>query len=209
MCAIPAIWRDVPRLEGRHALLEPLQAAHAGELAQACADGALWELWYANVPRPEAMPAYVDAALRAREAGTQLPFVVRDAAGRVAGTTRFYELAPEVPRLSIGYTWYAASAQRTGLNTQAKRLLLAHAFEAMGCIAVGFETSWFNHASRAAIARLGAKQDGVLRHHRRHADGSVRDTVVFSILDSEWPAVKRHLLGRGAGGAPWQHGAQA
>ncbi|HEY4555684.1 MAG TPA: GNAT family protein, partial [Lysobacter sp.] len=111
----------------------------------------------------------------------------------VVGTTRFYDLDPATPRASIGYTWYARRVQRTGLNTEAKRLLLAHAFETLGCIAVGFETSWFNHASRAAIARLGAKQDGVIRSHFRHADGSVRDSVVFSIVDSEWPAVKRHL----------------
>jgi RimJ/RimL family protein N-acetyltransferase len=123
-------------------------------------------------------------------------FSVRDAAGDLVGTTRYYDLDLTVPRLSIGYTWYAQRAQRTGLNTEAKLLLLAHAFETLGCIAVAFETSLFNHASRTAITRLGAKQDGVLRNHKRHADGSIRDTVVFSIIDSEWEAVKRNLLGR-------------
>ena len=122
-----------------------------------------------------------------------LAFVVRDPSGAIVGTTRFYDIDRSVPRVSIGYTWYAARAQRTGLNTEAKLLLLGHAFDALGCIAVAFETSWFNHASRTAIARLGAKQDGVLRSHRRHADGSVRDTVVFSILDGEWAAVRSHL----------------
>jgi RimJ/RimL family protein N-acetyltransferase len=128
--------------------------------------------------------------------GRILPFVVRDAAGDIVGSTRFYDLEPTVPRVSIGYTWYAPRVQRTGLNTEAKLLLLTHAFETLGCISVVFETSWFNQRSRAAIARLGAKQDGVLRNHRRHADGSPRDTVIFSILDNEWPAVKRNLLSR-------------
>ena len=120
-------------------------------------------------------------------------FVVKDAAGEVVGSTRYYALDAGVPRLNIGYTWYQRRVQRSGLNTEAKLLLLRHAFEAMGCIGVGFETSWFNHASRTAIARLGAKQDGVLRNHKRHADGTPRDTVVFSIIDNEWPAVRSHL----------------
>lgn len=185
-------WSHAPVLEGRHVRLEPLQAAHAGALAEAAADGELWTRWYTSVPRPEAMRAYVDAAI-APSAPGMLPFVVRDAAGAVVGTTRYYDLDRATPRLQIGYTWYAARVQRTGLNTEAKLLLLAHAFDTLGCIAVGFQTSWFNHASRAAIARLGAKQDGVIRHHLRHADGSIRDTVTFSIIDSEWPAVRTHL----------------
>jgi RimJ/RimL family protein N-acetyltransferase len=126
--------------------------------------------------------------------GQALPFVVRDADGVVVGCTRYYDVDPVVPRVQIGYTWYAQRVQRTGLNTEAKLLLLGHAFEKLQCICVGFETSWFNQASRAAIARLGAKQDGVLRSHRRHADGSVRDTVAFSIIESEWPAVTRNLI---------------
>ena len=127
-------------------------------------------------------------ALDKQAQGIEVPFVVRDADGEVVGSTRFYDWILPIPRLSIGYTWYAPRVQRTGLNTEAKLLLLTHAFETLGCASVYLETSWFNHASRTAIARLGAKQDGVLRNHRRHADGSLRDTVVFSILDSEWPA---------------------
>ena len=186
-------WRQVPELRGRHVVLEPLQAAHAPALRQALGDGELSRCWYTNVPAPDVVEQHVAAALEAQAQGTALPFVVRDAAGAVVGSTRFYALDSSVPRLNIGYTWYQRRVQRTGLNTEAKLLLLRHAFEAMGCIAVGFETSWFNHASRTAIARLGAKQDGVLRNHKRHADGTPRDTVVFSIIDSEWPAVRSHL----------------
>lgn len=191
--SLPLAWRQAPTLQGRHARLEPLSGAHADELREALGDGALSRLWYTNVPAPDQAGAWVAAALRMRDEGTALPFVVRDASGAVVGSTRYYDLLPEVPRLSIGYTWYAPAAQRTGVNTETKQMLLAHAFEQWGCLSVVFETSWFNHASRAAIARLGAKQDGVLRGHKRHADGSVRDTVIFSILDSEWPAVRRHL----------------
>ncbi|MFC3128845.1 GNAT family N-acetyltransferase [Coralloluteibacterium stylophorae] len=190
---IASAWRSVPTLRGRHATLEPLQAAHADGLCAALGDGALSRLWYTNVPAPERAAAYVDAALEAQAQGRALPFVVRDGQGAVVGSTRLYALEPEVPRLCIGYTWYAPAAQRTGINTEAKLMLLGHAFGTLRCIGVGFETSWFNHASRAAIARLGAKQEGVLRNHKRHADGTPRDTVVFSILDTEWPAVQRHL----------------
>jgi RimJ/RimL family protein N-acetyltransferase len=186
-------WSRAPVLEGRHVRLEPLRAAHVEDLCLAAADGELWSRWYTNVPRAEAMHAYVDAALSSPAAATMLPFVVRDAGGDIVGTTRYYDTDPATPRLQIGYTWLAARVQRTGLNTEAKMLMLAHAFEALACIAVGFQTSWFNHASRAAIARLGAKQDGVIRNHLRHADGSIRDTVTYSIIDSEWPAVKTHL----------------
>ena len=189
-------WREVPTLRGRDVALEPLHADHADGLRAAACDGALWELWYTNVPDPTAVAGYIATALVMQAAGTAQVFLVRDAAGDIVGTTRFYDIDATVPRLSIGYTWYAHRVQRTGLNTEAKLLLLGHAFETLGCIAVGFETSWFNHASRTAIARLGAKQDGVLRSHRRHADGSVRDTVVFSILASEWPAVQRSLQAR-------------
>ena len=180
-------------LRGRHVSLEPLDPGHSGALGEAAADGELWQRWYTSVPRSEAVDDYIATALAAQAAGSVLAFAVRDASGTIVGTTRYYDIDRSVPRLSIGYTWYAQRVHRTGLNTEAKLLLLAHAFEVLGCIAVGFETSWFNHASRAAIARLGAKQDGILRSHRRHADGSVRDTVVFSILDNEWPAVRAHL----------------
>ena len=183
-------------LPGRHVRLEPLQSTHADGLRRATADGELWRRWYTSVPTPEAIDDYIAAALALQEAGTSLVFVVRDADGEVVGTTRYYDIDMSVPRLSIGYTWYAQRVQRTGLNTEAKLLLLGHAFESLGCAAVALETSWFNHASRTAIARLGARQDGVLRNHRRHADGTLRDTVVFSIIDGEWPAVKSNLTAR-------------
>ncbi len=183
-------------LRGRHVVLEPLQVEHAASLRAAAADGELWRCWYTNIPMPDAVDDYIASALKMQEAGDALVFSVRDDAGDLVGTTRYYDLDEAVPRLSIGYTWYAQRAQRTGLNTEAKLLLLGHAFETLGCVAVALETSSFNHASRTAIARLGAQQDGILRSHKRHADGSVRDTVVFSIIDSEWPAVKRNLFAK-------------
>lgn len=186
-------WTTAPTLRGEHVTLEPLQPAHADGLRAALGDGALSRLWYTNVPAPVQVDDYIAAALDVKVQGREQPFVVRDSEGVIVGSTRYYDLDATVPRLQIGYTWYAPRVQRTGLNTEAKLLLLAHAFETLGCICVGFETSWFNRASRTAIARLGAKQDGVLRSHRRHADGSVRDTVAFSIIESEWPAVKRSL----------------
>ncbi|MFC3552195.1 GNAT family N-acetyltransferase [Lysobacter cavernae] len=187
-------WTATPTLSGDHVALEPLQPAHADGLRAALDDGELSRLWYTNVPAPTQVDDYIAAALDMQAQGTAQSFVVRDGDGTIVGSTRFYDLDATVPRVQIGYTWYAPRVQRSGLNTEAKLLLLTHAFEALGCICVGFETSWFNHASRTAIARLGAKQDGVLRSHRRHADGSVRDTVVFSIIGSEWPAVKRNLM---------------
>ena len=188
-----ADWTRPPRLQGSHVALEPLQSAHADGLRDAAADGSLWELWYTNVPMPGEVDAYVDAALAMQAAGSALAFAVRDAHGRIVGTTRYYDLLPATPRLQIGYTWYARSVQRTALNTEAKLLLLEHAFEAMGCACVGLQTSTHNAASRAAIARLGAREEGILRHHLRHRDGSLRDTVNFSIIDGEWPAVKAGL----------------
>lgn len=189
-------WATTPTLAGRRVRLEPLDAQHADGLRLATADGQLSTLWYANVPAPEAVDAYIADATSRRDAGRDMPFVVRDAGGDIVGTTRYYDLAADVPRLNIGYTWYARRVQRSGLNIEAKALLLGHAFDVLGCMAVGFETSWFNRASREAIARLGARQDGVLRAHKRHADGSIRDTVVFSILQAEWPAVRTHLSRR-------------
>lgn len=186
-----------PTLAGRHVRLAPLEAAHADALRAAAADGALWTIAYTSVPGPEAgaMEAYIATALAQRDAGVAAPFVVQDAHGRVVGSTRFYDIDVAVPRAKIGYTWYAAGAQRTGLNTEAKRLLLAHAFDAMGCACVALETSHLNLRSQAAIARLGAHRDGVLRAHQRHKDGSLRDTVVFSILAGEWAAVRDRLDG--------------
>jgi RimJ/RimL family protein N-acetyltransferase len=186
-------WSTVPTLRGRHVTLEPLQMSHVPALQRALGEGELSRCWYTNVPAPEDAARYVTAALEVQVQGRALAFAVGNARGEIVGSTRLYALDADVPRLNIGYTWYHLSVQRTGLNTEAKLLLLRHAFETLGCISVGFETSWFNQASRNAIARLGAKQDGVLRNHKRHADGSRRDTVVFSIIDSEWPAVKAHL----------------
>jgi RimJ/RimL family protein N-acetyltransferase len=188
----PEVWRST-RLVGRHVSLEPLGLEHVDGLRLALEGDTLSQLWYTGVPKAADVDAWVCAALDKHAQGLEVPFAVRDADGEVVGSTRFYELDPAVPKLSIGYTWYALRVQRSGVNTEAKLLLLTHAFETLGCISVVFETSWFNHASRTAVARLGAKQDGVLRNHRRHADGSKRDTVVFSIIDSEWPAVKRNL----------------
>jgi RimJ/RimL family protein N-acetyltransferase len=180
-------------MRGRHVALEPLRMAHAEGLRAAASDGRLWELQFTNVPTPDDVDGWLEAALAKQAAGEQLAFVVRDAGGRVVGSTRYYELLPETPRLCIGYTWYARSVQRTGLNTVAKLLLLGHAFEALGCASVGFHTCTLNLASRAAIARLGAREEGILRQHLRHRDGSLRDSVCFSILDSEWPVVQAGL----------------
>jgi len=193
-------WKSPPRLAGRHAALEPLSTSHADGLRAALGAGELSRCWYSSVPAPQDAAAYIDAALEQQARGASWAFAVLDAAGEVVGSTRCYDMDAAVPRLQVGYTFYAPRVQRTGVNTEAKFLLLGHAFEAMGCICVGFETSWFNQRSRQAILRLGARQDGVLRSHRRHADGSVRDTVAFSIIESEWPAVKRNLLDRLARG---------
>lgn len=181
-------------LSGRHASLEPLSAAHHDDLLPAVRDGELWRLWYTSVPTPEGMRAEIERRLELQRAGSMLPFAVRSlASGAIVGMTTYMNIDAKNRRVEIGSTWYAKSAQRTPLNTECKLLLLAHAFEALGCVAVEFRTSYFNHASRRAIERLGAKQDGLLRSHMRHADGSLRDTCVYSILALEWPAVKRHL----------------
>ncbi len=194
-------WLAPVTLRDSAVTLEPLSRDHVEGLQRAVADGELWRLWYTSAPRPEATAAYVETALAAQASGTALPFVVRDRDGEIVGTTRYYDITPAHRRLSIGYTWYAARVQRSALNTQAKQLLLGHAFEHGRAIAVEFQTHWLNHRSRAAIARLGAKQDGVLRNHMLMADGSYRDTVVFSIIESEWPSVRRHLRHLRA---PWE-----
>lgn len=193
--ASPLPWPPRPvTLEGEHLRLEPLAASHAQGLREAVADGGLDALWFTVVPDAAAMPGWIDDALVQQAAGRALPFAVRRLRdGRLVGSTRYMNVEPVQRRLEIGTTWYAASVQRSALNTECKRLLLGHAFEALGCLAVEFRTHWFNHRSREAIARLGAKQDGVLRNHQRLPDGSLRDTVVFSIIDIEWAAVKRHL----------------
>lgn len=188
-----ASWLQPVTLAGRDARLEPLARGHVEGLQCAAADGELWKLWYTSVPAPDATAAYVDTALALQAQGLALPFVVRDGSGAIVGCTRFGNVDAGNRRVEIGWTWYAKRAQRTALNTEAKLLLLAHAFDTLDCAAVEFRTSWFNHASRTAIARLGAKQDGVLRNHMRMADGTYRDTVVFSIIAGEWPMVRRHL----------------
>ena len=181
-------------LRGRHATLEPLGPEHLDGIRAAAADGELWRLWYTSVPAPAKADDWLAIARSMRDDQGAMPFAVRDSRdGRVVGSTRYFNVDAANRRLEIGHTWYAQRAQRTAINTECKLLLLTHAFEKLGCIAVEFRTHWFNQASRAAIARLGAKQDGVLRNHQLLPDGSKRDTVVFSILDGEWPAVKRHL----------------
>src|SRR5688500_15026338 len=186
-------WTQPVTLSGRHVRLEPLAMEHAPGLRAALFDGQLWRLWFTAVPTPETLEAYIDTALQGQAAGTDLPFVVRDGAGEIVGCTRYCRIEQANHRLEVGYTWYAQRVQRTALNTEAKRLLLGHAFEELKAIAVEFRTDWFNERSRAAIARRGAKHDGVLRNAFRRPDGSMRDAVVFSIIESEWPTVRTHL----------------
>ena len=181
-------------LTGDLVSLEPLHPDHHDALVAAASDGRLWELWYTSVPSPDAMRADIEAKLARQAAGEMVPFTVRrTGTGQVLGMTTYLNIEADVPRLEIGSTWTARTAQRTGVNAESKLLLLTHAFEVLGCLAVEFRTHWHNHQSRGAIARLGARQDGVLRHHRRMPDGSLRDTVVFSITAPEWPAVRSGL----------------
>lgn len=181
-------------LHDDYVTLEPLHSGHAAALERAAADGELWQLVATSVPAPGQMPAYLEKALQGQAAGTMLPFAVREArSGQIVGTTRFYELDPELPRLAIGYTWYAKRWQKTHLNTACKRLLLERAFTTFHCTAVAFHTDVLNTNSQRAITRLGAQREGVLRAHKRRTDGSIRDTVCFSILASEWPDVSRKL----------------
>ncbi len=188
-------WIKPVTLSGQHVTLEPLEAEHASALAEAARDGMLWKLWFTTVPSPEETIEYVNKALAARENEGALAFVVRDnRSAKLIGSTRYCNVDEANQRLEIGYTWYAKRAQRTVVNTECKFLLLRHAFEQLGAIAVEFRTHWHNHRSRDAILRIGAKQDGVLRHHQRNADGAFRDTVVFSIIGPEWPAVRKSLL---------------
>lgn len=185
------------------AVLEPLGTQHAEGLRAAAGDSDSERLWYTSVPTPERVDEWIDSALGMRAEAGALPFAVRRKAdGAVVGSTRFCHVDPVNRRVEIGHTWYARSVRRTGLNTEAKLLLLAHAFDDLDCIAVEFRTHFFNFASRAAIARIGAKQDGILRNHQLAPNGTLRDTVVFSVIDSEWPTVRSHLqflLSRPAG----------
>lgn len=168
--------------------------AHATDLGKAAEDGRLWELWYTSVPSPETASSYVSDALTGQMSGTMLPWVVRElSVNRIVGTTRYHDIVPVIDRVEIGYTWYGASWQRSHVNTACKILLLTHAFETIGCKVVGLRTDNFNFASQKAIAAIGAKKDGVIRHHQARKDGTARDSVIFSILLDEWPDVKRHL----------------
>ena len=184
-------------LEGRHVRIEPLAYEHADGVCAAASDGELWRRWYTSVPAPDTTNEWIDIALDMRKRLGAMPFVVCEkATGHVIGATRYFNVDAPNRRLEIGHTWYAKRMQRTAVNTECKLLLLTHAFEALGCVAVEFRTSSFNFQSREAIARLGAKQDGILRSHQILPDGTLRDTVVFSIIAPEWPAVKRHLVFR-------------
>lgn len=181
-------------LEARGVRLVPLDASHANELEQAAADGELWKLRVTSVPAPGEAAAYIKAALAGRDGGHMLPFAVLETdSGRIIGTTRYHDIVPAIGRLEIGYTWYAKSRQRSHVNTTCKLLLLEHAFEDLGAHVVGWRTDNFNFASQRAIERLGAKKDGVLRHHAARRDGSVRDTVMYSMARGEWPEIRRHL----------------
>ena len=186
-------WPDPVLLSGPHATLRPLAAEHHDALCAASSDGELWRLWYTAVPAPAGMAAEISRRLALQAAGSMLPFTVFDASGRVVGMTSYMNIDASNKRVEVGSTWTAASAQRSPLNTQCKRLLLAHAFEALDCIAVEFRTHRLNTQSRRAIERLGAQLDGVLRAHARAGDGSLRDTAVYSITAAEWPAVRSHL----------------
>ena len=184
-------------LEGHGVRLEPLAAAHEAGLVAAASDGRLWELWYTSVPEPDGVAEYIADALAGQAAGRMLAWAVRDpATGDLIGTTRYHDIVAPIDRVEIGYTWYAARWQRSHVNTACKLLLMTHAFEAAGCQVVGLRTDTFNFRSQRAIEALGAKRDGVLRHHQARRDGTVRDSVMYSILAGEWPDVKRHLTER-------------
>lgn len=187
-------WPAPITLGGRYVTLEPLAMHHSADLIEATQDGELWKLWYTSVPAPADMSAEIERRLNLQQTGRMLPFAVIELrSGKAVGMTTYMDIDAANRRLEIGSTWYRRSVQRTALNTECKLLLLQHAFERLGCIAVEFRTHFFNQQSRRAIERLGAKLDGILRNHRRLADGSLRDTCVYSILASEWPATRQHL----------------
>jgi RimJ/RimL family protein N-acetyltransferase len=193
-------WLEPVTLTSGRVTLEPLARRHEAELAEAVKDGELWRLWYTSVPSPEGMGAEIERRLGLQAAGSMLPFAVVDGVdgegagpGRAIGMTTYMNVDAANKRVEIGSTWYASSAQRSDLNTRCKRLLLGHAFETLGCIAVEFRTHFFNRPSRAAIERLGARLDGILRSHQVAPNGTLRDTCVYSIIAAEWPTVKAHL----------------
>lgn len=181
-------------LEGDGVRLEPLTLDHRDGLREAVSDGRLWELWYSATPEPDGIRTYIAEAPDGWKRGDMLPWAVRElAGGTIVGTTRYHDICTDIDRVEIGHTWYAARWQRTYVNTVCKLLLFGHAFDTLGCQVVGLRTDTFNFASQRAIERLGAKKDGVLRHHRRRRNGTVRDSVMYSVLAAEWPDVKRHL----------------
>jgi RimJ/RimL family protein N-acetyltransferase len=186
--------------------LEPLSRDHHDGLLAAAADGDLWNLWFTAVPAPDATRRYIEDALEGQQQGHMLPWAVRElASGQIVGSSRYHDIVADIDRVEIGYTWYAKSRQRTAVNTVCKLLLLTHAFEQLGCKVVGLRTDNFNFASQRAIETLGAKKDGVIRHHQARRDGTVRDSVMYSILAGEWPDVRRHLelrLARNASHSP-------
>jgi RimJ/RimL family protein N-acetyltransferase len=192
-------------LEGHGVRLEPLTSEYEADFRAAAADGKLWELWYTAVPEPDKVGRYIADALAGQAAGHMLPWAVRElTSGDIVGSTRYHDIVPAIDRVEIGHTWYAARVQRSHVNTACKLLLLMHAFETLGCKVVGLRTDNFNFRSQRAIEALGAKRDGVIRHHQARRDGTVRDSVMYSILVTEWPDVKRHLttrLNRGGRGA--------
>jgi RimJ/RimL family protein N-acetyltransferase len=196
-------WPEPVTLQGEHVRVVPLAHAHSPGLIEAVKDGELWRLWYTSIPAPDEMMKEIDRRLGLRAAGSMLPFTVFDAAGVIAGMTTYMNIDAANRRVEIGSTWYARRVQRTALNTECKLLMLTHAFERLDCIAVEFRTHFFNRQSRRGIERLGAKQDGILRSHQIGFNGTMRDTVVYSIIAPEWPAVKQHLtysLGRDPAG---------
>ena len=190
------MWINEETLKGNFVTLEPLRLEHITELKVAVQDGESWKLWYANVPRPDEMSDYVEDAISAARAGDIAYAVRSNVTQKIIGTTRYYNVDAKNKRAMIGYTWYSSSARRTPINTECKLLLLAKLFESHDAIAVEFRAHYFNQPSRAAIERLGAKQDGILRQHQIMKDGSIRDTVVYSIIAAEWPAVKSNLLSK-------------
>ncbi len=190
----PMIHPKPVTLEGHGVRLEPLSREHHDGLKAAAADGKLWELWFTSVPEPEKTLAYIDAALAGQKEGHMLPWVVRELpGGAIVGSTRYHDIIAAVDRVEIGWTWYAKRCQKSHVNTACKLLLLEHGFDKLGCKVVGLRTDNFNFTSQRAIEALGAKKDGVIRHHWTRRDGSVRDTVMYSILAHEWPGVRRHL----------------
>lgn len=181
-------------LEGHGVRLEPMTPEHESDIAAAASDGRLWELWFTAIPSPDKVRAYIDTALQGQKDGIMLAWVVRELSeGKIVGSTRYHDIVAAIDRVEIGYTFYAKSWQRSHVNTACKILLLGHAFDTLGCKVVGLRTDNFNFASQKAIEALGAKKDGVIRHHAARKDGSARDTVIYSILAKEWPDVKRHL----------------